>query len=200
MTRDKTATKERAMTTQALPVQETTNAAAKTCSCANPKCKNEAADRPIRKILAAVEHPQHPALKMALKLASALHAQVAVVLVYEPLSVISTESAMLYSEEMENQRQFVKETLSAIEKEIPQQARAFACMREGTASTEIVAAAQEWDADLIVMGTHRRGALARALLGSTSQNVVRSGKVPVMLVGDVETTTKATQEAKVAEG
>jgi nucleotide-binding universal stress UspA family protein len=177
----------------ALPIQETPKPAAKTCGCANPTC-GKAAERPIRKILAAVDHPQHPALKMALKLAGPLHAQVAVVHVFEPLAVISTESAALYAEEMAEQLQIAKETVQTIEKDIPEQARAFACLREGTPSQEIITTAQEWDADLIVMGTHRRGALARVLLGSTSEHVVRLGKVPVMLVSDVETAAAKPKE------
>jgi nucleotide-binding universal stress UspA family protein len=55
-------------------------------------------------------------------------------------------------------------------------------LRSGATSEVICGVATEISADLIVMGTHGRGALARALLGSVAQNVVRYATQPVMTV------------------
>jgi nucleotide-binding universal stress UspA family protein len=52
----------------------------------------------------------------------------------------------------------------------------------GAAADLILAQAQEWHADLIVMGTHGRRGLARLALGSDAEQVVRAATVPVMLV------------------
>jgi nucleotide-binding universal stress UspA family protein len=41
---------------------------------------------------------------------------------------------------------------------------------------------KERGADLIVMGTHGRTALARAVIGSVADKVVRQANVPVVLV------------------
>lgn len=46
----------------------------------------------------------------------------------------------------------------------------------------IVKDAKRWKADLIVMGTHGRRGVKRALLGSDADLVVRYSKVPVLLV------------------
>ena len=46
----------------------------------------------------------------------------------------------------------------------------------------ILQVAAERDADLIVMGTHGRTALARAVIGSVADKVVRRADVPVVLV------------------
>jgi nucleotide-binding universal stress UspA family protein len=46
----------------------------------------------------------------------------------------------------------------------------------------IVAQAKRWRADLIVMGTHGRRGIGRALLGSDAELVVRYSPVPVLLV------------------
>jgi len=52
----------------------------------------------------------------------------------------------------------------------------------GAAADLILAQAQEWHADLIVMGTHGRRGFARLALGSDAEQVVRAATVPVMLV------------------
>ena len=46
----------------------------------------------------------------------------------------------------------------------------------------IVAQAKRWRADLIVIGTHGRRGLQRALVGSDAELVVRYSPVPVLLV------------------
>lgn len=55
-------------------------------------------------------------------------------------------------------------------------------LREGVAWEEIEAVADEIDADLIVIGTHGRRGLARALLGSVAENVVRTAHRPVLTI------------------
>jgi nucleotide-binding universal stress UspA family protein len=51
---------------------------------------------------------------------------------------------------------------------------------DGDPATEILEAAKE--ADLIVMGTHGRSMLSRALVGSVAANVLRGAKVPVLVL------------------
>jgi nucleotide-binding universal stress UspA family protein len=55
-------------------------------------------------------------------------------------------------------------------------------LRIGFASEAVLAAAKELDAGLIVMGTHGRRGLPRALLGSVAEKVTRSSPVPVLTV------------------
>ena len=59
---------------------------------------------------------------------------------------------------------------------------AVTAVETGTPHREILAAAEEWGADLIVMGTHGRTGLDRFLLGSVSGRVVRTTDVPVLVV------------------
>ncbi len=42
--------------------------------------------------------------------------------------------------------------------------------------------AQEWGADVIVLGTHGRRGVGRMLLGSDAEEIVRTATVPVLLV------------------
>jgi len=46
----------------------------------------------------------------------------------------------------------------------------------------ILAEAKAWSADLVVMGTHGRRGLARLVMGSDAEGVVRACGVPVLLV------------------
>lgn len=55
-------------------------------------------------------------------------------------------------------------------------------VRAGSPADEIVEAASEEDADLIVIGTHGRGGLSRVLFGSVAENVMRHADCPVLTV------------------
>ncbi|MBT4867638.1 MAG: universal stress protein, partial [Planctomycetaceae bacterium] len=52
----------------------------------------------------------------------------------------------------------------------------------GTPFVEIVRLAREEDVDLVVVGTHGRGAVAHMLLGSVAEKVVRKSPCPVLTV------------------
>jgi nucleotide-binding universal stress UspA family protein len=54
----------------------------------------------------------------------------------------------------------------------------------GQAAISIVQEAREWQADLIVMGTHGRRGIRRLALGSDAETVLRSASVPLLLVRD----------------
>lgn len=48
---------------------------------------------------------------------------------------------------------------------------------------EVIAdASREWKADLVVLGTHGRHSVQRALLGSGAEQILRESPVPVLLV------------------
>lgn len=46
----------------------------------------------------------------------------------------------------------------------------------------VAAAAKEWEADLVVAGTHGRRGVGRVLLGSGAEQVLRLAPVPVLVV------------------
>ncbi len=55
-------------------------------------------------------------------------------------------------------------------------------VRAGDARDVILQTAEELPADLIVMGTHGRRGISRALLGSVTEMIVRTSPVPVLTV------------------
>ena len=52
----------------------------------------------------------------------------------------------------------------------------------GDAASEIIRYAQEQKIDLIIMGTHGRKGLEKALFGSVADKVVKNSSVPVMTI------------------
>jgi nucleotide-binding universal stress UspA family protein len=55
-------------------------------------------------------------------------------------------------------------------------------VRNGPAAKQILAAALDYGADLIVMGTSGRSGLARVVMGSVTEKVVRLSRCPVLTV------------------
>lgn len=55
-------------------------------------------------------------------------------------------------------------------------------LREGNAVREILHAAQDWGADVIVLGTHGRGGFERLVLGSVTEKVLRQASSAVLTV------------------
>ena len=53
---------------------------------------------------------------------------------------------------------------------------------EGDTADKILECAEEWNADLIVMGTHSHGTLERIFLGTVASSVLEHTKIPVHMV------------------
>jgi len=136
----------------------------------------------IHRIIAAVDHAHHPAVEAAINIAQPLAARIAIVHVLEPLPASNLEMAYDLTPACEESRTAAKAELVKFQAEVPPNLLLFTTLREGHAAEQIVAAAQEFNADLIVIGTHRRGMVATFLLGSTSQAVLRQAHCPVVFV------------------
>ncbi|OQX00500.1 MAG: hypothetical protein BWK80_61685 [Desulfobacteraceae bacterium IS3] len=55
-------------------------------------------------------------------------------------------------------------------------------VKRGNPVDIIIEAAEKKNCDLIVMGTHGHGGLAKMMLGSTAQKVLKQAKTPVLVV------------------
>ncbi|WP_395322246.1 universal stress protein [Variovorax sp. UC74_104] len=53
---------------------------------------------------------------------------------------------------------------------------------KGTVHDQLIAAAQAWKAELIVIGTHGRRGIGRWVMGSSAEHILRMSPVPVLLV------------------
>lgn len=53
---------------------------------------------------------------------------------------------------------------------------------EGRIAEKIVSEAQDWQADLLVIGTHGRQGISRFFLGSVAEKVLRIATMPILLI------------------
>jgi nucleotide-binding universal stress UspA family protein len=123
------------------------------------------------------------ALKVALDMASSMKAELSVLHVCElggSTAAVMCEAGGDLASPLVDEAQRALERL--LERADQDGVHPRAVVRLGSAWQEIVAAAQEQGADLIVMGTHGRRGLAHVLLGSVAEKVVQTSPVPVLTV------------------
>ena len=135
----------------------------------------------FKKILLAVnEEPVAAhATDIGMELARALNAETALVYVIDTpvgYSGISPDE-LIASAEQEG-----KKLLSDFSERLAPKSSMLKFLQVGVPGAEIVKAAREWPADLIVIGSHGRSGMQRALLGSVAEAVMRHAPCPVLVV------------------
>jgi nucleotide-binding universal stress UspA family protein len=139
------------------------------------------------RILVAVDgsDPSRSALDEAVRLAADQHAQLRIVQVVEMQWVAGAELVDFVQ---------VEEALRAsaavtLEHAVEIAQRAAVAVESGLLETDggtvahaVVEEANRWLADLIVVGTHGHHGLAHLVLGSVAEGVVRTARVPVLLL------------------
>lgn len=139
-------------------------------------------------ILAAVDFSHHSqrALDSARDLASRTpHAELHVVHVVPPpvgtVTVLGTaDMAATFTDTLDRTRKELEAACGEAAKGLSE--RVFGHVRTGKPSREIAEVAKQIGADLIVIGTHGRTGLARVLLGSVTEEVVRQAPCDVLTV------------------
>jgi nucleotide-binding universal stress UspA family protein len=160
----------------------------------------------FRRILVAVDQTiaSRWATHLTAQLAAESGARVALVHVLDISRGFSPEFGFVDETAVERLRPFGEELLDRAAAAVLKAGVAVdRIVHEGDPPQEIVAAADRWRADLIVVGTHGHGRLARLLLGSTAETVVRTAHCPVLTVGHEPTAAEASPEpvgAAVAAG
>jgi nucleotide-binding universal stress UspA family protein len=146
---------------------------------------NEASKLSPRKLLMVAVDASEQAIwaaRVAAELAEPISAYVVLVHVLAASTIGASELAMPDREERAAMRRAADEVLDAARAQFPAAVPVQRLLREGDPAKEIVASAEEWEADLVVMGTHGRGRLATFVLGSTADAVIRSSPCPVVTV------------------
>lgn len=121
------------------------------------------------------------AVDVGIELAAALKAQAALVYVVDPTAASQPDSGVSAAEWVAMLKREGQSLLAAAAQRtgvLPP----WQFLREGKPADQILAAAREWEADVIVIGTHGRTGVSRVVLGSTAETVVRHALCPVLVV------------------
>jgi nucleotide-binding universal stress UspA family protein len=138
----------------------------------------------FKKILVAVDETKLAArvVDVAAAFATQLAADVAVVHVIDESRAYILDLGVLDDVLMSSLRGDGLAALDAAYRRMPLGLKVQRMLVRGDPSEMIIATAQNWQADLIVLGNDSRGRLAHFLLGSTADSVIRRAPCPVIAV------------------
>jgi nucleotide-binding universal stress UspA family protein len=139
----------------------------------------------IQRILVAHDFSDtaQSALDLALSLAEKLDAAVLVMHAYEIPTYGLPEGPVMTVEMVKDIETAARTALDGVVARAQRPGISVkAVLRHGPAWSEVEAVARETKADLVVVGTHGRRGLARALLGSVAEKVVRTAPCAVLTV------------------
>ncbi|MEW5912171.1 MAG: universal stress protein [Thermodesulfobacteriota bacterium] len=147
--------------------------------------------KPVKKVLAALDISQHSpgTLDCAAYWAKAAGAELVVVSVINQRDVDAIETAKRYVD-LPPVEEYIAKLTAERNEAIDECVDKAACrglplqrlVRVGVPATEILKAASDTGADLLVIGSLGRGHVSGALFGSTAQRVVRRSPVQVLVV------------------
>jgi nucleotide-binding universal stress UspA family protein len=138
----------------------------------------------INRILCTIDFSDfsRDALQHGLALARWYSAQLTVLHVYQPLGPVRGLPGEAFlppaapDEVAEEVRRFCAPLLT------PSEPAPEIAVREGNPSREITHEAERLPADLLILGTHGRSGFERLFLGSVTEKVLRSTRVPVLII------------------
>ena len=135
-----------------------------------------------------------PATDEAFELAASLGASVLAV------SVIDPSSLRLPGGRFRARVDQVREGLERAALDLVERGRSYGIhvhfmVWQGAPGPSILEAADAEDIDLVVVGSHGRGVVGRALMGSVSEHVVRNAERPVLVVRKREAKTQTRHDA-----
>ncbi|KAF0104000.1 MAG: UspA domain-containing protein [Rhodospirillaceae bacterium] len=138
----------------------------------------------FKKILVAVDDApiSAHAADIAAELAQLAGAELAFVHVIDAELVNAADTGIQPDVFAAAAKEDARKLIDDFRKRLPQQLAALEFVPIGAPHTEIVKAAKDLPADLIVIGSHGRGGIKRVLLGSVAESVMRNAPCPVLVV------------------
>ncbi len=138
----------------------------------------------FQRILVAVDSSPIAAhaAEVGIELARALAGEVAFVHAIDPDLAIAPGGGASSAELIAFATQEGRKLLAGFRQRARSQPAPLEFVPVGRPASEVVKAAREWPADLIVIGSHGRGGVARVVLGSVADGVLRHAPCPVIVV------------------
>ena len=141
----------------------------------------------FKKILIAVDNSicSEKAAKTGYEMARKFGAEIALLNIIEPVpQTVNPDFALapVFMEMYDNSEESSHILLKAIEKKYGQGSTTTYLTTLDTATHGIIHQAEEWKADLIVIGTHGRTGLYHFLMGSVAESVAHRASCPVLII------------------
>lgn len=138
----------------------------------------------FRRILIAVDDSPLAAhaASVGFGLARAVQGTVALMTVVDPSQDCPPESGIPEADLLALAQQDARRLLAEIGARSEIQPPPLAFTPVGKPGARIVETANDWPADLIVLGSHGRGGVSRLVLGSVAEAVMRHARCPVLVV------------------
>jgi nucleotide-binding universal stress UspA family protein len=137
-----------------------------------------------KRILIAIDNSNasKKAVEHGLNLSTQLNASCAIAYVLDTTEISENVYAeVIPLDQLAKLKKKANDTFKLIETKFPEHTfERF--MPEAKPSQGIIKIADDWEADLIVMGTSGKSGLKRLLLGSTAENTLRLSSVPMLVV------------------
>lgn len=146
---------------------------------------------PIHKILIAIDGSSYSdhLIDYGMQLAKQMNAELAVVHINElPLSMpfmvdpLTTESSSMTVEVMQAQDEANKKLFAYVQKNWGKEISLHTYAKMGKPKDEILNTAQEYQADLLILGTHGRVGFDHLISGSVAEGVIRNATCPVLVI------------------
>ncbi len=137
----------------------------------------------MKKILIAVDNDP-TSEKIALngfQLGLQLNAEIALISVVDT-TILITEGAITPKELAEITKNDYKKNQQMLVDEVFKDYKVWTFVEEGKPYEVILNVAKEWDADIIVLGTHGRIGLSHLIMGSVAEKIIRHSEKPVFII------------------
>ncbi len=137
----------------------------------------------LKKILIAVDGGP-TAEKVSLfgfQLCQQLHAEIGLISVVDT-TFLMTDGTVTPREIANVSKNDFKKSHQLLIEKIFKDFKVWTFVEEGTPYEMILKTAEEWEADLIIIGTHGRTGLSHLLMGSVAEKVTRHSSKPVLII------------------
>lgn len=137
----------------------------------------------IKKILIAIDDgpASEKIASNAFQFAKQLNAEIALVSIVDPRALI-VEGSMTPQELANIVKADYKKIQQMLADKVFKDCKIWTFVEEGNPFEEILRVAEEWEADLIVLGTHGRTGLSHLLVGSVAEKVTRHSAKPILII------------------
>ncbi|MGZ3901365.1 MAG: universal stress protein [Bacteroidia bacterium] len=137
----------------------------------------------VKKILIAIDDgpTSEKVASNGFQLGKQLNAEIALISVVDTTGLM-TDGSVTPGELAEILKNDYKKSQQKLIENLFKDNNVWSFVEKGTPSEAILKVAEEWEADLIVMGTHGRTGLLHLLMGSTAEKVTRHSTKPLFII------------------